>query len=488
MQYADDLSLFLKDESELESAFNLIEQFGKITGLKLNKKKSIVLPFGGYKRINTSFTNVTWRKSNEYIKILGIFFSSDIEASKIDLNWKTKLEYMTKTVNRWKNRDISLYGKIILCKTFLLSKVNYVMQSLVLPDRVLNEIDSIMFKFIWQKRNSNKKVFEKIKRKTLCLDVNQGGLKMISAKDQQQVFCVKWVAKVVKEKDSPLANIVKYLFSKLGEIHYITKSSLANPQYIFDAFLQNWFWKKAACAWSQLHNSMSGKITSLNTILSQPIFYNSYIQYKNYPLIFPKWIEKNVLFICDIIEDRSLKSKNSILQDTGNYAGLIFDHNALINSLPIDWIDKMGKMSNVELKLAIERKWDNSELQNNLLFMKNFDLRKCIMSSNSITKYNEQLWKRKLDADISYYYDIAIKTTKESRLRLLHFKILHNIYPTNILLHKMKIKPSKFCEHCQVPDFIDHFFSDCALIYDFWKHISNYINLYKYKYLYLCKY
>ena len=52
---------------------------------------------------------------------------------------------------------------MFLCKTFLLSKINYVMQSLILPDHVLNEIDTIMFKFIWQKRFSNKKVFEKVK-------------------------------------------------------------------------------------------------------------------------------------------------------------------------------------------------------------------------------------------------------------------------------------------------------------------------------------
>ena len=35
-------------------------------------------------------------------------------------------------------------------------------------------------------QGSKKRVFEKIKRKVLCLDVNQGGLKMISIKDQQK--------------------------------------------------------------------------------------------------------------------------------------------------------------------------------------------------------------------------------------------------------------------------------------------------------------
>ena len=35
------------------------------------------------------------------------------------------------------------------------------------------------------------------------------------------------------------------------------------------------------------------------------------------------------------------------------------------------------------------------------------------------------------------YWEVAIRCTRETRLRVLHRKILHNIYPTNILLRKM---------------------------------------------------
>ena len=42
-------------------------------------------------------------------------------------------------------------------------------------------------------------------------------------------------------------------------------------------------------------------------------------------------------------------------------------------------------------------------------------------------------WKHKFDVDIENYFSIA---TKESRLRLLQSKFIHNIYPTNILLEK----------------------------------------------------
>ena len=78
-------------------------------------------------------------------------------------------------------------------KTFLLSKINYIIQSLSLPTQFLEEIDRILFKFIWQKKFSNKKTFEKVKRSVMCNDVKNGGLNMISIKDQQKVFHLKWL-------------------------------------------------------------------------------------------------------------------------------------------------------------------------------------------------------------------------------------------------------------------------------------------------------
>ena len=96
-----------------------------------------------------------------------------------------------------------------------------------------------------------------------------------------------------------------------------------------------------------------------------------------------------------------------------------------------------------------------------------------ITNNKNNTPCGQNFWKRKLDIDISTHYAIAFNTTSESRLRLLHFKIIHNIYPTNILLQKMKIKESNLCEICQVKDYIEHFFFDCKILDGFWSFVSN---------------
>ena len=141
-----------------------IDTFSKISGLKLNKKKSLGMWVGSYKNKQYGSEEISWIKNDENIKMLGVFFSTKAEASNIPENWTAKIEDIQLTVQRWSKRNLSLAGKVLIAQTFLLSKLNYIIQALSLPKPISAQIDGIIFKFLWQKKHSNKKVFEKIKR------------------------------------------------------------------------------------------------------------------------------------------------------------------------------------------------------------------------------------------------------------------------------------------------------------------------------------
>ena len=77
--------------------------------------------------------------------------------------------------------------------------------------------------------------------------------------------------------------------------------------------------------------------------------------------------------------------------------------------------------------------------------------------------------------NIEEYFSIAHESTKETRLRLLHFKFIHNIYPTNILLSKMGIMPSNKCIWCSEIDCIEYAFFKCTKLEKFWKSVQQLI-------------
>ena len=78
------------------------------------------------------------------------------------------------------------------------------------------------------------------------------------------------------------------------------------------------------------------------------------------------------------------------------------------------------------------------------------------------------LWERKLGILIKENHWENIHCLNESRLRATSWKIIHNIYPTNILLFKMKLATSQNCQYCNLPDYIEHFFFQCEKVKKLW--------------------
>ena len=108
----------------------------------------------------------------------------------------------------------------------------------------------------------------------------------------------------------------------------------------------------------------------------------------------------------------------------------------------------------------------------------NAELRIRIIEQKDTFMSGASFWERKYSTQIKRKFTIANKCTKEVKLRVLHFKLIHNIYPTNIVLNRMKIKATEKCETCGVTDHIEHFFIKCELLNGFWKSVENTIRKY----------
>ena len=78
-----------------------------------------------------------------------------------------------------------------------------------------------------------------------------------------------------------------------------------------------------------------------------------------------------------------------------------------------------------------------------------------------------------------WHWKVAVKRRKETRLQVLHWNILHNIYPKNILLNRLGIVESKYCKYCKNEiDYIEHFFFwYCDSINTIWKRVEEYVGL-----------
>ena len=104
----------------------------------------------------------------------------------------------------------------------------------------------------------------------------------------------------------------------------------------------------------------------------------------------------------------------------------------------------------------------------------NNSIRSKIVSLKYTRPCSAGFWERKFDVDFHLkIWNIPFKCSKETRLQCLQWKILHNIYPTNIMLSKMKLRDSNKCLYCPTEtDFIEHFFYNCAKCVPLWRHVE----------------
>jgi hypothetical protein len=72
----------------------------------------------------------------------------------------------------WRQRDLTLKGKILILKSLAASKLIYVCSMIFVPEWFTTAVDKLFTEFLWDGKPA------KIKKKTIIANIESGGLKM----------------------------------------------------------------------------------------------------------------------------------------------------------------------------------------------------------------------------------------------------------------------------------------------------------------------
>ena len=149
-QYADDTTFILHGSKEsLICALQVLENFILVSGLKLNNRKTEALWIGAYKDRGDKLCpgkNLKWIKQKG--KALGVWFSTNPE-QVLEANYADKLAKVSNSLGCWELRRLSLLGKITVLKSLKVSQLVYILSPLPTNQRVLEEINTLFFNFLW---------------------------------------------------------------------------------------------------------------------------------------------------------------------------------------------------------------------------------------------------------------------------------------------------------------------------------------------------
>ncbi len=174
-QLADDTTLFLKDESQVSKALDLIYNCSCASGLNLNVSKCEIMPVHDLN--NDSIENIPIKST---VKYLGIYITKNLLARQ-HLNFSSRIVKSKNILNSWLQRDLSLYGRVILSKAEGLSHFVYPSLSLFVENKVAKEINNI-FLIVWKNK------LHKLKKEVLSNSRADGGIDLLDFSDNYFFF------------------------------------------------------------------------------------------------------------------------------------------------------------------------------------------------------------------------------------------------------------------------------------------------------------
>ena len=461
VQYADDCIVFLNDKNELCTTLNILREFGRISGLNLNLSKCEGLWLGKdkHRQKNCNLCGIKWPDQN---RCLGIYvgYSSNKNLKK---NWDDKIDKVEQILDKWRDRELSLFGRIQIIKTFAVSQFVLPASLLVVPSNITKKIESMLYDFLWRSK-------DKVKRAKVIQEIKHGGLNMVDIKSLFMSFKAVWITRLLNSDPTihSWAQIAHFNYKPFLECNTQLVFNFDDKVNFPDLNQLSPFYREVLCCFNRAF------VTDVDgfkdDIANQCIWGNKFICIRKRStksvLFLRNWIRSGVNRVGD------LKFVDGKLNIDYIFQKIRLQANILTESLLCG--EALLPYQN-ELKAMLES--NSSDYPCKHTKSKPFYLKlKQQIVSNDVTlpKFLQPFCN--VD-DSVHVFTKKVLLQKEIKLKEFNFKLLHGILPCNKNLKRWRIKDSEQCDVCNSPQTIQHLLFNCHYVKPLWRVVESLCNI-----------
>lgn len=461
--YADDMLLYLSHPlTSLPNTLNLLEEFGKISGYKINLQKCEIMPVNVVAK-QIDFGLFPLKVSPQKFKYLGIWITHAFK-DIFKANFSPLLTRLKQDMERWSLLPLSLGGRINIIKMNVLPKFLYIFQCipLHLSKSFFMAVDNLVSGFIWNKKNP------RIRKRILQQHRKHGGL---SLPNFQFYYWAANIRSMLFWKDSPSGDTTpEWLRMENSScvhtsLHSLLCSKLPLLNFICK-FTSNPIVKHSFRILTQFRRSFS--LRDLPTCA--PITRNHQFMPSIIDSAFQEWADRGVATIENLFIDNTFASFDQLklkfnIQNSHlfrflqlrSFVSTSFTHfpsqppNTLLNSIlklnsgskgNIGNIYSLLNTYNLEPLTSLKTQWEG-------------DLG---------CELPEETWERALDRIHSS--SICLRHT------VIQFKVMHCLHWSKVRLAKFAPSIDPICDRCrQAPATLSHMFWFCSKLDNFWQSI-----------------
>jgi hypothetical protein len=461
--YADDITILCENKEGLQAAIKIYEEFSKLSGVKLNIPKTEVLIVGSDPndvrtfriRHNNEIVTITSQKT---VKICGITYSNDKNEAYRE-NITNKITKLERQLNIWRQRNLSLEGKILIVKTYGLSQIIYSLQATTITLSDLKKIENIVYKFIWNIKPASNCNSGRIKRQTLQCNVANSGLNSPNVHALNEAIKYRTCLRHLYV-NHPIKHLQRHILQSTGKSfdkdwNVIERNS--------DSYIET-----GLSAHNKLTRCIESDIVKLSE--SDLMIHREYFQYiANHNLISSRHINDNQKYMVNNLRTINIVSLGQLRLHMQSSARFFFETHQLWNSIPVQWKNIINRSRRwttyVKNDISLENVCIGVNKWKNYKQVSTKEIRQRLMSISDVTKSWESI-NRNFNTSITHDINpfvINHTSTKNVKLRNVQYKILHNAYPTMKHLFHWKVKISPNCTYCNVTETIEHAIWTCPI-------------------------
>ena len=470
--YADDTIMMLDGSPQsLRECMKCVNIFQEASGLHLNRNKTQAVWIGARSsRKDTICPEIDIQWTTGPLEYLGIKLNATGN-DLAQLNYPDKINKVKQRLNIWHAQDLTGYGKTHLLRTEALSQLVYTMTVIEKPTlRDLKEINTLLFKFIWNNKRDT------VKRSILKSRHSIGGLKVPDPSIQADSLKAIWIKKSLDDRCNAKWKAVmkdKLLLTPNVSI-FQCKMSKQQAMKHFDSH----FWAETYEAWSKAH---AHQAICASDALAEILWKNKEMCLEEKGIMPVKSLmREGVIKIGDLynfMERRFMTpSELSLKYQTGNF----LTWHSMLSAIPCrlrDAINRERPKHPHEIKPPVflgefrskskPCKWVYKELLQ-------------LSEKREITKQQSK-WQDEInDKCINWEktYTEMYSVTNDFELRWFQYRLLQRFLLTNRLLYLYKLIDKDECPDCPgISETYAHLFWHCHQAQHFWTQVKSFFGL-----------
>jgi hypothetical protein len=322
------------------------------------------------------------------------------------------------------------------------------------------------FNFVWQNKPN------KIKRKTLIADYENGGLRMLDISSFVKAQKVMWVKRLSTKDKASWKAIPNYYYSKLLGVNTWKCNLICKIQ---PTYLPDFYWKVVKY-WSEVKQLNDSPLTPFD-IRRECLWLNKNIKLNKDEIYWEDWHKQGINLIHDIVNSEGKFLTVNELEQKYVIKCDMLKYNSLKDAIPTEWRKKIKTMKINDNAISFQEilTVKIGKHTKPISLIQNREIYGEFIKAKQIEPIIKTQMQQVLDIEENQWTDIFTvpKVIQDTKIRSFQYKILFNLIPCNLYLKRINKSETDLCPFCPELDDLIHYFLECPETYRFWTSFKN---------------